>query len=208
MKHNGFFVTFEGADGSGKSTQLEKVIKYFQENNLDFIATRDPGGTELGKKLREILLNYDGEISSNCELFLYLADRAQHVDEKIIPALNQGKTIICDRYTDSTVSYQGYGRGLNITEINNLNNIVTKGVMPDLTLLFDVDTETAMKRVGSSKDRLEAEGAEFHRKVRNGYLELAKNSTDRITVIDASKSVEEVFDITISVILKALNRKK
>ena len=166
MNKKGLFITFEGTDGSGKSTQLNLAANYLKDRGLEFIQTRDPGGTVLGCKIREILLKYDGNIFPNCELFLYLADRAQHIEEKILPALNAGKIVLCDRYVDSTVAYQGYARGLDIEQIMELNNIVAKSLMPDLTFVFNVSRETAMQRIGSKKDRLESEAEDFHKKVR------------------------------------------
>lgn len=191
----GLFITLEGADGSGKTTQMEKIVEYFKTQKIDFIVTREPGGVDLGQKLRDILLNYDGEVASTCEMFLYLADRAQHIETKVKPALREGKIVLCDRHIDSTAAYQGYARGLDVEEINCLNNIATGGKKPDLTLLFDVDTSIAMERVGNraEKDRLESEGAEFHRKVRQGYLEIAKKETERIKIINSNLSVEEVW---------------
>ena len=188
----GVFITFEGADGSGKSTQLDLAAEYLEKKGVDLIKTRDPGGTALGCKIREILLNYDGKVASYCELFLYLADRAQHIEAKILPALEQGKFVLCDRYVDSTMAYQGYARGLGAEQILELNHIVAQSLLPDLTFVFDVSTEVAGQRVGDKKDRLESETAEFHNKVRKGYLELAKKFPERIVVIDANKSIEEV----------------
>lgn len=202
MKKQGIFITFEGADGSGKSTQVSKIAEYLKSKNCNFIVTRDPGGTKLGAHLRNILLNYEDRIAPFCELFLYLADRAQHVDEKIIPSLNSGETVLCDRYIDSTLAYQGYARGLNIDEIINLNNLVTHSLLPDLTLLFDVDTEIAMQRIGGQKDRLESEAAHFHEKVRAGYLDLAKKHPERIKVLNANESIEEVYNEAIKIIDK------
>lgn len=196
------FITFEGIDGSGKSTQLKLLTDYLSKNGIDFISTRDPGGTALGNKLRDILLNYKGEIVSNCELFLYLADRAQHVEEKIIPALNSGALVLCDRFIDSTIAYQGFARGLNIEEINKLNDFVTQGLTPDLTLLYDITVETSLKRVGKEKDRLESEKDNFHEKVRNGYLELAKKFPERIKLIDANRDIDLVFNDTIEILSK------
>ncbi len=192
MSKKGLFITFEGADGCGKSTQMEKITQYLLSKDLELMVTKDPGGTDLGKKLREILLGYKGKIYENCELFLYLADRAQHIDEKIIPALKQGKIVLCDRYIDSTLAYQGYGRGLDKDKILELNNIVSHGLIPDLTLYFDVDTEIAMQRIGNDKDRLESEGIEFYKKVREGFLDLAKKQK-RIKIIDSAQDIESVF---------------
>ena len=193
MIKKGLFITFEGEDGSGKSTQLKMTADFFQKKGYEVVSTRDPGGTPLGVKIREILLHHEGKIADKCELFLYLADRAQHVDQKIIPALNEGKVVLCDRYIDSSVAYQGYARGLDKEEIIMLNNIVTKSYLPDLNFVFDVSTDVAQTRVGTTKDRLESEAKEFHQKVRFGFLELAKQFPDRIKVIDANQEIENVY---------------
>lgn len=189
----GLFITFEGADGCGKSTQMCLLKNYLQEKGYDVVETREPGAKGLGEKIREILLNYDGVVSNRCESFLFLADRAQNVDVIVKPAVKQGKIVLCDRHTDSSVAYQGYGRGLDIEEINALNNLATGNLKPDLTFVFDVDVETSMKRVGSEKDRMESAGAEFFNKVRNGYLEIAKQEPDRVKVIDSTRTIEDVF---------------
>ena len=188
----GLFITFEGADGCGKSTQLELLHDYLLKSGYEVILTREPGGKGLGEKIRELLLNYNGEVSDRCESFLFLADRAQNIDTIVKPAIDTGKIVLCDRHTDSTVAYQGYGRGLDIDRINMLNNLAVNGIKPDLTFVFDIDTQTSMQRVGKDKDRMESAGIEFHKKVRNGYLELAKQDPQRIKVIDASKSIEEI----------------
>ena len=198
----GLFITFEGADGCGKTTQIELLNKYLINKGFDTLLTREPGSKGLGEKLREILLNYDGEVSSNCESFLFLADRAQHVDCIIKPAKSAGKIVLCDRHTDSTVAYQGYGRGLNIEQINYLNNIATGGVKPDLTIIFDVDIETSMKRVGKEKDRMESSGLEFFNRVRNGYLEIAKREPDRVKVINSSDTIENIHRQVIELVEK------
>lgn len=190
--NKGLFITFEGADGCGKSTQMKLLAEYLQENGFEVLLTREPGGKGLGEKVREILLNYDGEVSDRCESFLFLADRAQNIDIIVNPAVNSGKIVLCDRHIDSTVAYQGYGRGLDIDRINMLNNLATNGKKPDLTFVFDIDVETSMQRVGSEKDRMESAGQEFHNRVRNGYLELAKQEPQRIKVLDAKKSIEEI----------------
>ncbi len=188
----GLFITFEGADGCGKTTQLNLLKDYLENKGYKVVITREPGAKGLGEKIREILLNYDGEVSNRCESFLFLADRAQNIDIIVKPAIDEGKIVLCDRHTDSTVAYQGYGRGLDIEQINMLNRIATNNIKPDLTLVFDVDIETSMKRVGNQQDRMEKSGKEFFNKVRNGYLELAKHEPDRIKVIDTAKSITEV----------------
>lgn len=188
------FITFEGADGSGKSTQVELARKHLAEKGFDVYATRDPGGTELGLQFRQILLHYEGELSSVAETFIFLADRAQHVETKIRPLLNEGKIVLCDRFIDSTVAYQGYGRGLSVTEIEKMNLIATQGLLPYKTILFDISYETSMQRIekGGKKDRLESEMAEFHHRLINGYREIARNNPERFIVISAENTVEEV----------------
>ena len=190
----GLFITFEGADGCGKTTQLNLLKEYLINKGYDVVITREPGAKGLGEKVRDILLNYDGEVSDRCESFLFLADRAQNIDIIVNPAIESGKIVLCDRHTDSTVAYQGYGRGLNIEEINMLNNLATKNKKPDLTLVFDVNIETSMQRVGTDKDRMENAGKDFFNRVRHGYLEIAKKEPDRIKVIDSTKSIENVFN--------------
>lgn len=190
----GLFITFEGIDGCGKSTQLNLLAEYLKSKDLEVIITREPGAAGLGEKLREILLNYEGEVSSNCEAFLFLADRAQHIDTLVKPAIESGKIVLCDRHTDSTVAYQGYGRGVDLNQIKLLNKIATSSFSPDLTFVFDLDVEVAQTRVGKNKDRLESAGKEFHNKVREGYLEIAKNEPQRVKVINSNDSIENIFE--------------
>lgn len=196
----GLFITFEGPDGCGKTTQMKLLAEYFKKKGKEVVLTREPGGKGLGEKVREILLNYDGEVSDRCESFLFLADRAQNIDIIVNPAVKEGKIVLCDRHIDSTVAYQGYGRGLNIDRINMLNNLATNGKKPDLTLVFDVDVETSMKRVGKEKDRMESAGIDFHNRVRKGYLELARQEPKRIKVLDATKSIEEIHKDVINIL--------
>ncbi len=198
----GLFITFEGADGCGKTTQIELLNNYLKNKGLDTILTREPGSRGLGEKLREILLNYDGEVSSNCESFLFLADRAQHIDCIINPALKEGKIILCDRHTDSTVAYQGFGRGLDIEKIKYLNDIATGSTKPDLTIVFDVDIETSMSRVGKEKDRMESAGIEFFNRVRNGYLKIASEEPQRVKVIDSSDTIENIHKKVVELVEK------
>ena len=190
----GLFITFEGADGCGKTTQIELLNKYLQEKGFKTLVTREPGAKGLGEKLREILLNYDGEVSPNCESFLFLADRAQHVDCVIKPALKDGVIVLCDRYTDSTVAYQGYGRQLDIEQIKKLNEIAVNGLKPDLTIVFDIDIETSMQRVGKTKDRMESAGMDFFNRVRNGYLAIAKEEPNRVKVINSADTIERIHE--------------
>lgn len=203
------FITFEGPDGSGKSTQIEYAKEYLTELGYDVITTRDPGGTDLGVQLREILLNYDGHIAPLCEMCIFIADRAQHVSCKILPNLNKGNVVLCDRFVDSTVAYQGYGRGLCIDSINFMNNAAIQGTLPDMTILFDLSVDTTMQRVQKAgiKDRMESELREFHQRTINGYREIAKNNPDRFYIIDAEKSVDEV-KAQVKVALDYLIKKK
>lgn len=189
----GLFITFEGADGCGKTTQLNMLNDYLLAKGHDVLVTREPGAKGLGEQLRDILLNYDGVVSDLCESFLFLADRAQHVDTIVRPALANGEIVLCDRHTDSTVAYQGYGRGLDIGQINMLNNIATSGLKPDLTFVLDVDIETSMQRVGNNKDRMENAGNDFFNRVRNGYIKIAQNNPARVKIVDATQPIDEVF---------------
>ncbi|MCQ2753724.1 MAG: dTMP kinase [bacterium] len=203
--NKGLFITFEGADGCGKTTQLKLIDEYLRGKGYKTLITREPGAKGLGEKIREILLNYDGDVSPRCESFLFLADRAQNIDCIIKPAIEEGVIVLCDRHTDSSVAYQGYGRGLDIERINFLNNLATDGMKPDLTLVFDVDIETSEKRVGSKKDRMEKAGREFFERVRQGYLEIAKKEPERIKVVDSTKSIDEIHQEVIKLIQNKFN---
>ena len=204
----GLFITFEGADGCGKTTQLNNVKNFLEEQGFDVVITREPGALDIGQKIRNILLHHDGIVADRCEMFLFLADRAQHVETFIKPAIEQGKIVLCDRHTDSTIAYQGYGRGQDIKLLNDLNKIAVNGIFPDLTLLFDVSTEVAQQRVGSEKDRMESNGVEFHRKVRNGYLELQRQNSDRMKLVDANNSIERVFEDTKEIVTNLIKEKR
>lgn len=202
----GLFITFEGADGCGKTTQIKLVKDYLEKSGYEVVLTREPGAKGLGEKIREILLNYDGIVSDRCESFLFLADRAQNIDTIVNPAVEKGKIVLCDRHIDSTVAYQGYGRGLNLERINKLNLLATDGRVPDLTIVFDIDVETSMQRVGKEKDRMESAGIEFHNRVRNGYLEIAKNEPERVKVVDGREGIEKVFENVKDLINKTLQK--
>ena len=188
----GLFITFEGGDGCGKTTQIKLLDEYLRNKGYKTLLTREPGAKGLGVKLREILLNYDGEVSPTCESFLFLADRAQHIDCIIKPALKEGTIVLCDRHIDSTVAYQGYGRGLDIEQIRHLNNIATNGIKPDITIVLDVDVKTSQNRVGTEKDRMESAGIEFFERVRNGFLEIAKQEPERVKVVDSTQTITEI----------------
>lgn len=201
MAKKGLFITFEGIDGCGKTTQLENVKKLLEENGIECVTTREPGALKLGSQIREILLHYDGVVADNCEIFLFLADRSQHVETFIKPMLEEGKVVLCDRHTDSTIAYQGYGRGGDVEKLTELNKIATNGLVPDLTLLFDVSVETGHQRAGKDLDRLELAGKEFFERTRQGYLALSKKYPERIKVINAEKSKESVYNDVKSLIM-------
>ena len=203
---SGLFITFEGADGCGKTTQIKLIDEYLRKKGYKTLLTREPGAKGLGVKLREILLNYDGEVSPRCESFLFLADRAQHVDCIIKPAIKEGIIVLCDRHTDSTIAYQGYGRGVNIDELKRLNELATGGLKPNLTLVYDVDVETSQNRVGNEKDRMESAGREFFERVRKGFLEIAKQEPERVKVIDSTQTIEEIHAKTAELVENAVRR--
>lgn len=189
----GSFITLEGPEGAGKTTQLKLLSKQLDQMGVKHIVTRDPGGTSLGKQIRRILLNPDNPVMPMTELLLYQADRAQHVDELIIPALKNGTLVLCDRYVDSTRAYQGYGRGIDLDLINDLSRMATGGLTPELTILFDIESSDGLGRLHpGGHDRLEREAIEFHHKVRDGYHKLAKQEPDRWVIIDASKPLTVV----------------
>lgn len=188
----GLFITFEGIDGCGKTTQIELLKNSLEKQGENVLLTREPGAKGLGEKLREILLNYEGDVSSNCESFLFLADRAQHIDTIIKPAIDKGVIVICDRHTDSTVAYQGYGRGLDLKQIHYLNNIATNGIKPDLTFILDIDVETSLERIGKARDRMESAGIEFFDRVRKGYIEISRQEPERAKLINGKDSIENI----------------
>lgn len=198
------FISLEGMEGSGKSTVLKKLHAWLESEGYDVLLTREPGGSELGKTLRALLLDAENtDITSEAELFLYLADRAQHVSQVIKPALEAGKVVLCDRYADSTVVYQGYGRGLDPNLLHSFNEVATTGLWPDVSLLLDVEPEIGLRRALSrniekglsrAEGRFEAEAMEFHTRVREGYLTWAALNNKRFAVVDASVSPEEVFE--------------
>lgn len=200
----GLFITFEGIDGCGKTTQINLLKNYLENNGYKVILTREPGAKGLGEKLREILLNYDGEVSSNCESFLFLADRAQHIDTIIKPAIQNGVVVLCDRHTDSTVAYQGYGRSLDLDQIKHLNNIATSGIKPDITFILDIDIETSLIRIGKGRDRMENSGREFFERVRNGYIEISKQEPERVKLLNGKDTIDNLNKQIIDSVQKIL----
>jgi dTMP kinase len=196
----GAFITFEGIDGCGKTSQLAGLLGRLSSRGYSCIATREPGGTPLGESLRALTLERGGpHVSPDAELLLFAAARAQHVHEVIRPALDRGAVVLCDRFADSTVAFQGYGRGLDLDGIAQLNALATRGLVPDLTLWFDLDLEEAARRLGRREDvdgetanRFDVEANAFHERVRDGYRRIAESAPDRVARVEAGGSVDEV----------------
>jgi len=196
----GWFITFEGVEGSGKTTQIRLAGEFLREKGLPVIMTQEPGGTPLGERIREILLNQVGfDISGEAEVFLFAAARAQHTDAVIRPALDKGQVILCDRFSDATIAYQAYGRGLPLEAVREICRFASRGLSPRLTLLFDLPAEKGLERAfrriagrkeGSREDRFEREHPDFHRRIREGYLAIAREEPGRVKIIDASRDIE------------------
>jgi dTMP kinase len=189
------FITFEGIDGVGKSTQANLLEEYLRSLGHDIVRTLEPGGTELGVEIRQMLLHRKGEVSPRAEALLYAADRAHHVETKVKPALAAGKIVMSDRYLDSSVPYQGAGRELSMEDIRGISIWATGGLLPNLTILLDLDAASARARrntTGQEPDRLEREKIEFFEATRQAFLQLASNEPDRFLVIDASQTVEQM----------------
>ena len=194
----GIFITLEGGDGAGKSTQMNNIEKYFEEKGYSCVRTREPGGTSIGEKLREILLDKNNsEMNSVTEMLIYAAARAQLIREFVVPALEEGKVVICDRFVDSSIAYQAYGRDLGDV-VWQVNEPAIDGVMPDITFWMDIDPEAGRKRIGlrenTELDRLESEKMDFHYKVYNGYRQICEDEPDRVKRIDATRTIEEMKD--------------
>lgn len=193
----GIFITLEGPDGSGKSTIVKLLSDYFKYKNIDYIFTREPGGTEIGEDIRDIILDSKNtNMSPRTEALLYAASRSQHVYEKIKPALECGKVVLCERFVMSSLAYQGVGRNLGIEKVKDINDFAVAGVNPDLILFFKIDPIQSLKRKIEKEegDRLEMAGTEFHREVYEGYLKLISMYPENVKTIDASKSVEDTFE--------------
>jgi len=192
------FITFEGIEGSGKTTQINLLYEYLKSKGYDVIKTREPGGTEIGEFLRNLLLNKDIYIAPKTELLLIMAIRAQHMEDVIIPATKDKKIVLCDRFSDATYAYQGYGRGIDIKTIEFINNFVTEGIKPDLTILIDCDVIDGLTRRMNNTghvDRFEKEDFSFHKKIRDAYLKLSEEHKERFLVLDGSESVEKIHEI-------------
>lgn len=195
----GKLVTIEGGEGAGKTTLIENLKKYFVENNIDFVATREPGGSKVCENIRNILKYSDEKISERAEILLFSASRAQLVDEFIKPKLAEGKIVVCDRFFDSTRVYQGFAGNFDDKEIMDITNFATNGLLPDITFYLDIDPVVAFKRKGGQDkgDRIEERDMSYHQKVRQGFLELVKRE-DRIVKLDATLSEEELLSLVVS----------
>ncbi|MBQ6509873.1 MAG: dTMP kinase [Flexilinea sp.] len=202
------FITFEGPDGSGKTTQIRQLIPVLQEKGLDIVQTREPGGTYIGDQIRSVIMNMKNKsMHPRAEILLFCASRAQLVEELIRPSLAEGKLVLCDRYADSTMAYQGYGHGLDRDALSQLLNFATGGLKPDLTLLFDISAEAGLRRRLANHEewnRMDDYALQFHERVRSGYLAMAAAEPERWTVINADRTPEEIHEEVVSVITAKL----
>ena len=194
MTEDSLFITFEGPDGSGKSTQIERLKKWFLDKGRDVVCTREPGGTTASEEIRKVVLNPDFPINAETETLLYLAARAEHVDKIIAPALVKGSVVLCDRFSDSTFVYQGFSRGIPLEKLQGMNDFATKGIKPNLTILLDgpIELLEARRKDRGVEDRFELEGLDFQAKVREGFLTLAHNEPERIKVVYALQDIDAV----------------
>jgi dTMP kinase len=194
----GFFITFEGIEASGKTTQINLLYDYLKSLGKSVVKTREPGGTKIGQKIREILLSkWDEKFPYIAELLLYEADRNIHIHNLIKPSLEAGYIVLSDRYIDSTTAYQHYARGIDYKIVSYLNTLATDGLKPNLTFLIDIPVEISLKRLSESKDRIESEDIEFHKKLREGFLKIAENEKDRFVVIDGTMDIMEIHKIIV-----------
>ncbi len=196
----GLFLTFEGGEGAGKSTIIDRLHKHLSNLGLEVVKTKEPGGTPLGSLIRNLLLHLDEKISPKSELFLYLADRSQHVETIILPALESGKIVLCDRYTDSTIAYQGAARSFDLELMKEYCDFATSSLNPDYTLFLDVDPNVGIhraKKQSAGFDRIEEEGIKFHQKVYDAYQHLIQKEQKRFLVVDASQKQDDVFHLVL-----------
>ena len=201
----GMFISLEGPDGAGKSSVLEALIPILEAKGQAFVTTREPGGVAVAEKIRDVVLDpKHTEIDEKTELLLYIASRRQHLVERILPALDRGEMVLVDRFIDSSVAYQGFGRGLKVADIDWLNDFATDGLKPDLTLYFDIEAEEGLARIAKSKergaDRLDRESVEWRQRVREGYLSILEKEPNRVRKIDASQPLEKVVADTLAVL--------
>lgn len=205
----GMFITFEGTDGSGKTTVIKEITERLLKSNIDFITTREPGGIDIAEQIRSVILNKDNtSMDPRTEALLYAASRRQHLVEKVLPALNDNKIVICDRFVDSSLVYQGHARGIGIEEVYSINKFAIDNIMPDFTIYLDCDPMVGLSRIAKSNervaDRLDLEPSEFHLKVYKGYEIIKQKYNDRIVTIDANRDIEDVVNDVYKVILSKL----
>lgn len=198
-KTKGFFISFEGGEGAGKTTLINNLKIALEQKGFEVVVAREPGGTEFGEKVRSLLLESSFKMTAQAELCLFLASRSQHIAEKLKPALDKGKVILCDRFNESSIAYQGAGRKLGMDLVSKICDTICDGFSPDLTFFLDLPPEKGLGRIEAKYDRIESEKQSFHERVRQGYLTLAHNNT-RIVVIDASLSKEKVLEKTLEVL--------
>jgi dTMP kinase len=204
-----YFFSFEGPDGAGKTTIIKLIEAFLIEQGFEVMSTREPGGIEIAEKIRAVILNPEHtNMDARTEALLYAAARRQHLAEKVVPALEKGKIVLCDRFIDSSLAYQGFARGLGVDEVLAINEFAINGYMPSLTLYFDLDPKIGLERINKNKsreiNRLDMESLSFHYKVREGYLLLAERFADRIVKIDAAQSINQVFEETIKIIMEQI----
>jgi len=204
------FISFEGPDGSGKTTQIRKLAQFLQAQGYQVVVTREPGGTSIGDQIRDILFRMENTaMHPRTEILLFQASRAQHVEELIKPSIQQGKVVLCDRYADSTLAYQGYGHKVNLEQLRNIVNFATGGLKPDLTLLFDIDVEEGLRRrdEGGDWNRLDAYKLAFHKRVRAGYQQLVREEPSRWEVLDASQPPDIIQVAVQKIVLNRLHQR-
>ena len=210
--NKGFLVTFEGGEGCGKSTQIKLFTEFLKKNKFRFVVSREPGGTPVCEEIRKVLLSSKSEITSKAEFLLFSSARAQHVAEVVKPSLEQGKVVILDRFYDSSFAYQGYAGNLEVKEIEEITKFAIDGCVPDLTIIFDISYEDGIKRKNAdvnlkTLDRIESKGESYHNKVRAEYLQIAHDNPDRVVVLDATKTKEEIFEEVQDIFLERFNLK-
>ena len=204
----GIFITLEGPDGSGKTTIANRIVKTLEEKGFSCVHTREPGGIDIAEQIRNVILDpKNTSMDPRTEALLYAASRRQHLVEKVFPALKENKIVICERFLDSSLAYQGFGRNLGFDEVLKINEFAIEDCFPDLTIYLNIDEEEGLKRIGDRafKDRLDQESIDFHHRVKQGYDEVLKRFKDRIVIVDAANSIEEVTNECVNIILDKIN---